>query len=298
VRRILLCCVILAMGCAHPRNDAPTGATTTRPRAVSPVKLEVVDTVAMSLIKAAPGAARRIAELNAARGTLVGLITDAETGRPVSARVDAGTTGAYAIEDGLYEVIYIDPGSARVRVESLGYAPEVRTFTFSAGRVDTLNIALRRAAPVRLSLAGTWHVRFKIREPGARRSLPAQRFVEGTITFSDTLNLVDPSRPPQRDRYVWMTEGLSEIDFSPFFGSRVASDVSTTISGPQDGTFDREAVGTVTDGDSVEIGLIPRISHGGVSFAGRARGDSIVGQWVQRAYCCGAHGDFVLRRVR
>ncbi|MBB4634991.1 carboxypeptidase-like regulatory domain-containing protein [Longimicrobium terrae] len=296
MRRTVLLSAALLTACARPAADpAPAPSIASVPRTIrGPKTATVTDTVAVPVVVSSIKSGERDPEL----ATLVGRITDAETGEAVRASIITDNEYEFGDEGGEYRMEYVVPGVSEVTVEMAGYRPQVRTVTLAAGRVDTLNVALRRAAPVRLTLTGTWQVRFKIREPGARRSPPAQRFVEGTLTFNDTLNLVDPERPPERDRYVWTTEGLSEIDFTPFFGSRVASDVSTTVFGSRGGTFEREVVGTVMDGDSVEIGLIPRISHGGVSLSGRARGDSIVGQWVQRAYCCGAHGDFVLRRVR
>ncbi|HEU4880766.1 MAG TPA: hypothetical protein VFT45_00935, partial [Longimicrobium sp.] len=52
----------------------------------------------------------------------------------------------------------------------------------------------------------------------------------------------------------------------------------------------------VFSGDSVEITLIPRISHGGVSMEGRVRDGVVAGKWVQRAYAGGAVGTFEMRR--
>jgi hypothetical protein len=298
VKRIVFCCAFLA-ACASPRGADPAPAATVATRTTRPVKVQAVDTVVMLPVKVDPETEAREAEERASLGSLVGRITDAQTGEPVRAAIFAEFHWEMSEETGEYRMTGVDPGTLRVTVESTGYRPEQRTITFAARRVDTMNVALRRAAPVSLSLSGTWHMRFKLRDAGIRRGPPpAQRVVEGTINFIDTLHIVDRRRPLQRDRYVWTIEGLSDIDFSPFFGGRIGRDVSTTVFGGQNETFEREAIARVVDGDSVDINLIPRISHGGVSFAGRMRGDSIVGRWFMRAYAGGATGDVVLRRVR
>ncbi|HEY7767384.1 hypothetical protein, partial [Longimicrobium sp.] len=160
-----------------------------------------------------------------------------------------------------------------------------------------LDVALARAPAPCCRLDGTWQVRFVMNKRGQMGPEPTDSVVEGTLTFADTLP--DPWRPRRpRDPYVHMIAGLSELDFSAFFGGRIAQDVSTTITGPTNDTFDREAVGEVFNGDSVEVDLIPRISHGGVSMWGTTDGEVIRGQWEQRAYCCGATGVFEMRRVR
>ncbi len=249
-----------------------------------------------------PSARRRQAYLRASRGGLVGRITDAGTGRPVEGvGVHTRYMGGYSDESGRYEVVYLDPGEHRVEIERRGYVPQSRTITAVAGSKRILHASLRRAAPVRLRLDGSWAARFELLDVGsdsirkARR--PTASTVAGTLWFSRSVPPPLADVPVERDRYVWTVFGRSEVDFSPFFGGAVAEDVSTTVLGPVDDSFEREVAATVFDGDSVQVSLVPRISHGGVSFAGRLHGDSIVGRWDERAYCCGASGRVVLRRT-
>jgi hypothetical protein len=126
---------------------------------------------------------------------------------------------------------------------------------------------------------------------------PTARIVEGRIIFSPTIPNPRPFDVMPPDDSAPMEYGRFYIDFRPFFGGPVARDVSTTIEGGTGGTLLKEAEGVVVTGDSVGIRLIPRMTHGSMGLAGKIRGDSIVGSWVQSAYCCGARGRFVMRRL-
>jgi hypothetical protein len=284
----------IAAACAR---DTSAGRTSASDSLVPNAPLTAEDTAGLI-----PWARRRQAYLRASTGGLVGRITDAETGRPIEG-VSIGTRsmGGYSDEWGRYEVVYLDPGEHRVEIERRGYAPQYRTITAVAGSKRILHASLRRAAPVRLRLDGSWAARFELLDVGSDSARKARRptgsTVAGTLWFSRDAPPPLLDVPVERDRYVWTVFGRSELDFSPFFGGAVAEDVSTTLIGPVNDSFTREVVATVFDGDSVLVSLVPRISHGGVSFAGRLHGDSIVGRWDERAYCCGASGRVVLRRT-
>lgn len=248
-------------------------------------------------IKISPDQERRWRETTA---VVSGLVTDSATGTPVWGAmifVHPGYGMGFSDSTGAYEVESAVSGRRKVRVERRGFEPLSRPLDVEPGDTLRLNLALSRAPAPCCRLDGTWRVRFVLEKRGAMGPEPTDSVVEGTITFADSIP--DP-RGPRRapDPYVHTIAGLSELDFSPFFGGRIAQDVSTTINGPMNATFDREAVGQIHDGASVEVDLIPRMSHGGVSMWGTTEGEVIRGQWVQRAYCCGATGVFEMRRVR
>ena len=50
--------------------------------------------------------------------------------------------------------------------------------------------------------------------------------------------------------------------------------------GPVPAGLPREDAAFVADADSVELGLLVNCSHFGVTFVGRASGDSVVGRWI------------------
>lgn len=143
-------------------------------------------------------------------------------------------------------------------------------------------------------LIGTWRVEFLLDSAGALSPRPTSRVVRGVLSFGsisvDSAYAWRPSGQPGRF-------GRSALDFSPFFGRPVARDVSTTVFGPFDADFLSEAIGGVWDSDSVRIKLIPRLTHGSIDLSGRLMGDSILGIWLQVAYCCGAYGRFVMHLV-
>jgi hypothetical protein len=91
--------------------------------------------------------------------------------------------------------------------------------------------------------------------------------------------------------------GRHAIDLRPILGGPFGADVSTTVFGGGS-SLPYEVAGMVETGDSVMIMIIPRMTHGGLSLRGRFRGDSMVGQWTQNAYCCGSAGRFVMQRRR
>ena len=241
---------------------------------------------------------RRAAELRRTTGTIVGVVRDGATGRPLSqVYLSTQLMGDGTDSLGRFEIVYLDPGPQTVTTSRRDFTPAHKTITVAAGRTDTLNFTLWRAAVACCRLAGTWRGQLLLDSAGALSPKPTARRVSASIRFGDEYPNPSPrfrSTPddPTRDEF-----GRFEIDFRPFFGTQVARDVTTSTYGSTGGTFLIEADGSVFAGDSVEIELIPRITHWGVSLAGRIVADSITGQWWQRAYCCGAYGHFVLRRA-
>ena len=201
---------------------------------------------------------------------------------------------------GWYEVSldrYMEPGWHEVNVGAPGYIEERRKAWMDRGTFDTVDLRLRRAPRPRARLEGNWSVLLRFEEKGALGPPPSKRVVVGTISFSDTFPPVWPNRGPQ-DSFVTEEVGRYDIDLKSFFGAQIAKDVSSTTFGSTAGSFAVEATGSVHSYDSVTIDLIPRISHGGLSLSGRMLADSVIGKWVQRAYCCGAAGTFIMKRVR
>jgi hypothetical protein len=245
----------------------------------------------------------RAAQLRATTGTLVGQVTDSASGRPIAGVwVLSKYFGDVSDSAGHFRVIYLDPPRQRMRISTRGYLPREITVPIVGGRTDTLVVQLATAPAPCCKLTGTWDIEFRLEQPGALAPKPRARRAAGSIRFSP--EIPDPLRGLHRTAPLAGTDstrvrrefGAFDVDFSPFFGGRLASDISTTVMGAADREFYREARGAIFNGDSVEIDLIPRISHGGVSFAGVIRGDSVSGRWEQRAYCCGAVGRFVMRR--
>jgi hypothetical protein len=253
-----------------------------------------VDTV-MAPVKPSAADAARERRWREETATLAGTIRDAETGLPLRANVIPELGWEFTDSLGHYTVEGQEPGRQTVRIERRGFVGERRTVELAAGQTTTLDVSLRRAEPPCCALTGAWRVRFVLPRRGGQGPAPADSVVEGLLTFADSIpnplgNRFAPL-PNVRREY-----GLSDIDFTPFFGGRIARDVSTTVMGPTGGNFTRETVAEVFSGDSVEITLIPRISHGGVSMEGRVRDGVVRGKWQQRAYALGAVGTFEMRR--
>lgn len=80
--------------------------------------------------------------------TLVGMVTDAETGEalPGANVIIAGSTrGVAADENGRYELRNIPAGAQRLYVTVLGYAPEARNLNLRPGTIEVIDIALEPA---------------------------------------------------------------------------------------------------------------------------------------------------------
>ena len=110
--------------------------------------------------------------------------------------------------------------------------------------------------------------------------------------FPDPLTALGVKGPRSRDTtggsLVRRVFGTFEIDLAPL--AAIGSDLSNSTFGPVSTGFHREATAFVFDSDSVAIALVPRMSHGGLSLAGRLLGDTLTGEWVQRRMFGGAHG--------
>ena len=236
----------------------------------------------------------------AGQPAVVGRVVDAATGKPLRFLVlslDSFPLGQVDT-NGYYELPYVKQfaeGQHEVRIDWRPYRSQRKPFTLRKGFTDTVNFTLEHGPSPCCRLQGVWQVTLVMDSAAALGPPPSARRTGGTVAFSDSLRPSDF----QYDLNGPMTHevGRFDIDLVPFFGGPVAQDVSTTVFGPGTPDLLRETVGSVFAGDSVSIDFIPRMSHGGLSLQGLIRGDSAAGTWIQRAYCCGARGSFVMWRV-
>ena len=111
-------------------------------------------------------------------------------------------------------------------------------------------------------MQGVWRLELTLDSASAIGPRPKQRNIPGQIAFAGFGG--DSAygwRAQSTDRF-----GRFDIDFTPFFGGRAASDVSTTIVAPLDRGLVTEALGELHSRDSVRIELIPRMSYGGLTL--------------------------------
>jgi|WetSurMetagenome_2_1015567.scaffolds.fasta_scaffold80356_1 hypothetical protein len=227
-----------------------------------------------------------------------GVVVDS-AGAPVpGVSLSADNLGGYSDSLGRFEIPYQEFGSVTVVAARLGYLPDSVDVVVRPPDTASIRVILARAPAPCCSLTGHWNMIFQLDSPGTGQQ-PVTRRVAGDIRFSGVIRLGWPylGEGAPSDPFVHTMGGLFDVDFGPFWGTQIAPDVSTSIVGPVTSTFANEALGRIFSDDSVEVDLIPRISHGGVSFGGRLRGDTMSGAWVQRAYCCGARGTVTMIRV-
>lgn len=219
---------------------------------------------------------------------LVGRVTDAATGLPVRnayvrspAHHNAGSdsTGRFGAT-----LLHPDSTHSMVTVTRLGYAPASIDVAVRPGRLDMLDVALQPAAPVRLRIDGRWRIRFEpLADKRCRAVETSSRTpVEAAIAFDPALRDTTDWLDFTRDRQVWSVYGHMRLDMGALLHSRPGtSDASGSqyldTPSPPPGW---EVMAQSFDGDSVEMGLLSNGSHFGVAFAGRARGDSVVGRWA------------------
>lgn len=210
----------------------------------------------------------------------------------------AGNLGDMSDTSGSFEIPYQQAGRVLVLASSPGYRPDSTIVVVHPPDTTLIRVTLRRAPPPCCSLVGQWHLVFQLDSSGPGQR-PTARSTSGTIRFSPQMRIARPfgTGTPPSDPFVHGMAGVFDVAFSVFWGTPIAPDVSTSVMGPVTATFANEAYGRIFDNDSVEVDLIPRTSHGGVSLGGRLVGDTMTGTWVQRAYCCGAHGTVTMTRV-
>jgi hypothetical protein len=187
--------------------------------------------------------------LDRTTGTIIGTVREAGTKQPLEGVfVSAQYLGDRTDENGRFRIYCIKPGDVEVtawRRDLIETSGRIRVL---ATREAAIDLSMERSSTACCSLAGTWSVRLALQEPGR---VPARRGTEvvGAITFSP--DTADPF-PEARRR------------------------------GPS--SDPTEAEGFVHQGNKVEITLIPRMSHGGISLRGVITDDEVRGEWIKRDF--------------
>jgi hypothetical protein len=232
-------------------------------------------------------------------GTIVGTIREVGTNQPLEGVfVSAQYLGDLTDTSGRFRIHYIKPGEVEVtagRRDLIEARGRVRVL---AARETSIELSIRRSPPPCCRLAGTWSLRLVLREPG---QLPIRRGAEavGAITFrADT-----PDPLPERDRPAPPTDptidefGTYDIDLRPILGEDITHATTNTVFPGRPGSdILKEAAGFVHHRDKVDINLIPRMSHGGISLTGTINGGTIRGEWIKRDYAPTISGTFLMRR--
>ncbi len=224
------------------------------------------------------------------------VVNDAESGVPLP-RVDVTVFpwGDRTTERGVACVSKLSPEKQHVYAERVGFFPETTSVHLAAGHVTELALALQREPPPCCRLHGVWWVRLDLTSAGRLAPHPTARTVNGWLVFDPKIPNPVGEGLELQDSIVQYEFGRHALDLRPFFGAPYGRDVSTTVVGGGPSLY-YEVLGLIETRDTVSIGVIPRMSHGGLSLWGHIRGDTISGRWRQNAYCCGAEGTFVMSR--
>jgi hypothetical protein len=231
--------------------------------------------------------------------TIVGTVRESGTKRALEGVfVTAQYFGDLTKADGRFRIEYVDPGKVKVFTWRRDLIEASQQVVARAGRETTANLFVDAAPPACCRLAGTWSVRLMLQEPG---ELPTPRGTEvvGSITFSpDTPDPFPEARThvPADDRTL-DEFGTYEIDLRPMLGADITRSTSYAIFPGRPGSdILTEAEGHVHHRNEVEIALIPRMSHGGLSLTGTIEGDEVHGTWIKRDYAPTVTGTFVMLR--
>ena len=224
-------------------------------------------------------------------------VVDAATRKPVSdAYVSTGTLGSMAVTDsaGWGCMRSLSEQAGTLEVSRTGYHDIRFVLIGATGQLVRHEVTFERVEPPCCDLRGRWSVTFHLDKPAEFHPNPSARTVTGEVSLGPRHH--PPEDGDDLDSLVRVARGLHAVDFTPFFEGPVARDVSTSIfgSGPD---LLREVTATIPSSDDVRIVFIPRMSHGSLSLDGRIRNDTIRGEWVQNAMCCGARGRFKMHRI-
>lgn len=222
-------------------------------------------------------------------------VKDAVTQLPVTGAI--GFTADYMQQaetdsSGWLCIRALPAGREKLRLERRGYRPLSFALSGDAGETVAREVAFHRVTRPCCDLRGRWRITFDLESPGAGQK-PTARSVSGDLELGPSI--VPLQEGDDLDSLVHVVRGLHHLDFRPFFGGPVARDVSTSVFGGGPDLL-REVEASVPEGERVEITFIPRMSHGSISLRGRIRADTVRGEWIQNAYCCGARGRFVMSR--
>ncbi|HJU67559.1 MAG TPA: hypothetical protein VJ650_04855, partial [Gemmatimonadaceae bacterium] len=224
-------------------------------------------------------------------------VKDAVTGKPVARAgmwVSSFAPMAPTDSSGWSCIRTFAPGEETVHVDRPGYRSDSIALRGVLGQVVTRELRFHRVRAPCCDLRGQWQITFRLESAADFGPKPTARTVEGAVDLGPRFH--PPQADDDLDSLVRIVRGMHRVDFHPFFGGPVARDVSTTVIGGGPDLF-REVMARIPEGDRVEITFIPRMSHGSLSLDGRIRSDTIRGDWMQNAYCCGARGTFVMTRT-
>jgi outer membrane receptor protein involved in Fe transport len=127
-----------------------------------------------------------------APGTIAGTVTDAASGRPITAAritLDGGAKGATTGENGSFRLANITPGEHSIVIRRLGYSPATRRITVGDGATATVNVALQVAASTldQVVVTGTVVATERRAVPNAITVITAQDIERRGITNIDQL---------------------------------------------------------------------------------------------------------------
>ena len=229
---------------------------------------------------------------------VIGHVIDAATKRPIVlaeireadeygfARTDS--TGAFAM--------FAHAGNLSLSASRNDYAVASRQVELRDHKTTVVDFTLHRSPAPCCRLAGQWTMRLTLvhPQPGVK---PTAYIVSGTMLLGTTIGNPLPFFINPPDDSVQMESGRFYIDLKPFLGTQVPEQVSTTVTPNGDDSFLREVVGTVFPGDTIELTLIPNLSHGSIVVRGKIAGDSITGWWYEQAYGPAASGRLSMHRT-
>lgn len=253
--------LLLFLGCGSGDADT-TDTPATRPEAG-----EAVD-----------GAARETSTPPAGRSAVRGTVRDAVTDRPLAnVQVSAGDLGASTDGSGTFVLPFLPAGENVLSVYRRGFLAESVSVELDPATSASVEVALEPAAPACCRFGGTWTARFDLDSAGLN-GRPPSRSVEGRVRFP-------PSRPEVGEGPVRIAEsrGSAELDFAPLLGAEIEGGVD-------------DVRGAIFHGDSAALTMLPRFGDWAIELRGSAAGDTVRGDWYQRASCCGAYGTFLLIR--
>jgi hypothetical protein len=236
-------------------------------------------------------------------GTIVGVVRDAETGEPLrGVEVYVLYFGDFTNERGEFSISHLDPGRVELTASRRDMVEATVVTNVVAAKEARVDFTMVRTPNPCCTLEGTWFVELVLEEPGrspARSGAQAQ----GTLVFSretpDPLRFAGagpPSDDPTLDEF-----GVYDIDLRPILGPDIPIFSTTIAPGNADSDILTEAGGYVHHTNQLEITLIPRMSHGGLSLTGTISGDQASGRWEERGHRPGVPtvtGRFTMRRTK
>lgn len=210
-----------------------------------------------------------------ATGAIRGVIRDSRTDAPVSGvHVAAGGFSTSTDEMGEYVLPRVPHGRVAVDAYLRGFRPESTSVTVRPGESTAVDLSIAPSEPACCDLAGEWSAEFVLDSAGLNPP-PGARRLTGRMAFQP-----DHSGAGGASRVAAAT-GVSELDFSPLLYGILSGEVGAIA-------------GEVFHGDSVAITLQPRFGDWAIELRGQVAGDTVRGNWFQRASCCGAYGHFEL----